>query len=148
MGNSSISVTSVKYLHVLCVSPVTSSLGEHGLFMTEVIPGSTADRAGVKFNDRLLEVNGENVEDFSHEQVVEKIKMAGGSVMFLLVDQATDKHYQNKQMKIGAWLATTKHLPHKPRISSMNKGPDGYGFLLREEPKRAGKAVINTIISI
>lgn len=115
------------------------------MFMTEVIPGGTADRAGVKFNDRLLEVNGENVEDATHDQVVEKIKMAGSSIMFLLVDQETDKYYQKKMMKIGAWLATTKLLPHKPRIGNMVKGPDGYGFLLREEPKLAGKTAINII---
>ncbi|XP_056246198.1 Na(+)/H(+) exchange regulatory cofactor NHE-RF3 [Seriola aureovittata] len=112
--------------------------GEQGLFMTDVIPGSVADRAGIKVNDRLLEINGENMEDSTHEQAVDKIKLAGGSIMFLLVDDETDRYYQNKRMKIGAWLATAKYLPRKPRISNMTKGPDGYGFLLREEPNQTG----------
>ncbi|XP_040913611.1 Na(+)/H(+) exchange regulatory cofactor NHE-RF3 [Toxotes jaculatrix] len=111
--------------------------GEQGLFITEVTPGGMADGAGVKVNDRLLEVNGENIEDCTHEQVVDKIKLAG-SIMFLLVDKETDRYYQNKAMKIGTWFATTKYLPHKPRIINMTKGHDGYGFLLREEPKQTG----------
>lgn len=132
------------YLHVLIFS-VTSSLGEQGLFMTEVVPGGAADRAGVKTNDRILEVNGENIEGSTHDQVVDKIKLAGGSIMFLLVDEETDRYYQNKRMQIGAWLATTKYLPHKPRIINMTRAPDGYGFLLREEPNQTGKAIINFI---
>ncbi|XP_040004125.1 Na(+)/H(+) exchange regulatory cofactor NHE-RF3 [Xiphias gladius] len=110
--------------------------GEPGLFMYEVIPGSVADKAGVKDNDRLLEVNGENIE--THDQAVDKIKLAVSSIMFLLVDEETDKYYQNKRVKIGSWLATAKYLPHKPRIIDMTKGTDGYGFLLREEPNQTG----------
>ncbi|KAF0026550.1 hypothetical protein F2P81_021287 [Scophthalmus maximus] len=112
--------------------------GQQGLFMTEVIPGSVADRAGVKVNDRLMEVNGENIEDSTHDQVVDKIRLAGSSFMFLLVDEETDRYYQNKHMKIEARLATANHLPHKPCLIKMTKGPDGYGFLLKEEPKRRG----------
>lgn len=110
-----------------------------------MIPGGVADKAGVKLNDRLLEVNGENVEDFTHDQVVDKIKLAGGSIMFLLVDEETDRYYKNKRMKIGAWLATVMYLPHKPRIANMTRGSDGYGFLLKEEPTQTGKAKVNTL---
>lgn len=112
------------------------------MFMTEVIPGGVAHKAGVKVNDRLLEVNGENVEGFSHDQVVDKIRLAGSSVMFLLVDKEADEYYKNKSIKLGAWLATVKYLPHKPRIIDMTKGFDGYGFLLREGHKQTGKAII------
>nr|XP_020465071.1 Na(+)/H(+) exchange regulatory cofactor NHE-RF3 [Monopterus albus] len=112
--------------------------GKQGLFMTEVIPGSVADRAGVKAKDRLVEVNGENVEDSTHDQVADKIKLAGDSLMLLLVDAETDRYYQNRHMKIRAWLATTKHLPHKPRIIEMTKRSDGYGFVLKQEPRQTG----------
>lgn len=110
--------------------------------MTEVMQGSVADRAGVNVKDRLLEVNGESVEGATHEQVVEKIKLSGGSIMFLLVDEETDRQYQNK--KIGAWLATAKHLPHQPRITDITKGPDGYGFLLKEDVNQKCKAIYIT----
>ncbi|XP_053296408.1 Na(+)/H(+) exchange regulatory cofactor NHE-RF3 [Pleuronectes platessa] len=115
-----------------------SDKSEPGLFMTAVTPGSVADRAGVKANDRLLEVNGETVEDSTHDQAVDKIRLAGANIMFLLADEGTDRYYQSKRMKIEACLATTKYLPHKPRIIKITKGPDGYGFLLREEPNQTG----------
>lgn len=117
---------------------IRSVKDEEGLFMTAVIQGGVADRAGVNVNDRLLEVNGENVEGSTHDQVVDKIRLGGSSIMFLLVDEETDRHYQSKRMKIGAWLATAKYLPHKPRVIDMTKGPDGYGFLLKEETNQTG----------
>ncbi|XP_041663480.1 Na(+)/H(+) exchange regulatory cofactor NHE-RF3 [Cheilinus undulatus] len=112
--------------------------GEKGLFMTEVVPGSVAHKAGVRVNDRLLEINGENVESLTHEQAVDKIKLCGNCIMFLLVDEDTDKYFQNKRMKMGAWLATTRYLPQTPRKIVMTKGSDGYGFLLRKEPHQKG----------
>lgn len=113
------------------------------MFMTDVIPGSAADNAGIKINDRLVEVNGENVEKFTHDQVVDKIKLAGSCIMFLLVDEETDRYYKSKHTKIGTWSATVTHLPHTPQIVNMTKGSDGYGFLLREDPQQKGKAKMN-----
>ncbi|XP_075335582.1 Na(+)/H(+) exchange regulatory cofactor NHE-RF3 [Odontesthes bonariensis] len=115
--------------------------GEMGLFMTDVTSGGVACKAGVRNKDRLLEINGENVENCTHDEVVEKIRKLGGSVMFLLADDETDKFYQSKHAKIGAWLATVKHLPHKPRIINMSKGSDGYGFMLKEEPNHTGHLI-------
>ncbi|XP_026000682.1 Na(+)/H(+) exchange regulatory cofactor NHE-RF3 isoform X2 [Astatotilapia calliptera] len=117
---------------------IRSVEGERGLFMTEVTPGGTAERAGVKLSDRLVEINGENVENITHEGAVDKIKRAGSHIMFLLVDEETDKFYQKTHAKIGSWLATTKYLPQEPRIINITKGSDGYGFTLREEPNQAG----------
>uniref|UniRef100_A0A1A7Z8U6 PDZ domain containing 1 n=1 Tax=Nothobranchius furzeri TaxID=105023 RepID=A0A1A7Z8U6_NOTFU len=117
---------------------ISSFKGEEGLFMTEVIRGGVADKAGVRAKDRLIEINGENVEKCTHEEAVNKIKQGGNSVMFLLVDEETDKFHQSKQAKLGSWRATVKYLPLHPRIVKMTKGSDGYGFLLREEPNQAG----------
>uniref|UniRef100_A0A8C4ZRX6 PDZ domain-containing protein n=1 Tax=Gadus morhua TaxID=8049 RepID=A0A8C4ZRX6_GADMO len=112
-----------------------SVLGELGVFLTQVSSGGVAERAGARTNDRLLEVNGASVEQATHEQVVERIRVADDALMFLLVDEDTYRYYQTNQMKVGAGLATVKHLPHQPRIVYLTKGPEGYGFLLREDPK-------------
>lgn len=40
-----------------------------GQFIRKVEPGSPADLAGLKPGDRVVEVNGENVENESHCQV-------------------------------------------------------------------------------
>ncbi|XP_041739144.2 Na(+)/H(+) exchange regulatory cofactor NHE-RF3-like [Coregonus clupeaformis] len=112
--------------------------GEVGMFMAEVTPGGVAERAGVKANDRLIEVNGENMENATHDQIVEKVKASGGRIMFLLVDEDTDKFYKNKHIRLGAGLATVKFLPLKPRIVDLVKGSDGYGYFLKAEPNKTG----------
>lgn len=101
--------------------------------MTEVTVGGTSHKAGVRLNDRLVEINGENIEALSHIQVVEKMKQAGSSMMFLLVDREADEYYKRKNMRITASLATVNYLPHKPRIVEMTKGSGSYGFLLKED---------------
>ncbi|XP_064832494.1 Na(+)/H(+) exchange regulatory cofactor NHE-RF3-like [Oncorhynchus masou masou] len=112
--------------------------GEVGMFMAEVNPGGAAEKAGVKANDRLIEVNGENMENATHDQIVEKVKASGSRIMFLLVDEDTDKFYKNKRIKLGAGLATVKFLPLKPRIVDLFKGSDGYGYFLKAEPNKTG----------
>lgn len=101
--------------------------------MTEVTPGGISHKAGIRLNDRLVEVNGEKIEGFSHTQVVAKIQQAGSSVMFLLVDREANEFYKRKNMRIMASLATINYLPHKPRIVEMTKGSHGYGFMLKED---------------
>lgn len=41
--------------------------------MTDITPQGVAMKAGVLADDHLIEVNGENVEDATHEDVVEKV---------------------------------------------------------------------------
>ncbi|XP_035250680.1 Na(+)/H(+) exchange regulatory cofactor NHE-RF3 [Anguilla anguilla] len=115
-----------------------STHGEKGIFMTNVTPGGVAERAGVKAQDRIVEVNGENVEHATHEQIVEKVRASGASVLFLLADEETDSHYRNRNLQLRAELATLKLLPHKPRIAEVTKGTDGYGFFLRADPNMEG----------
>ncbi|XP_028847712.1 Na(+)/H(+) exchange regulatory cofactor NHE-RF3 isoform X1 [Denticeps clupeoides] len=115
-----------------------STKGELGVYMTDVLADGIADKAGVKGTDRLVEVNGDNVEGATHEQVVEKIKSSGNSIMLLLVDEETDKFYKNKQNNLGTGIATVKHLPHKPRIVNLTKGSDGYGYYLSVNPNTEG----------
>ncbi|XP_058249289.1 Na(+)/H(+) exchange regulatory cofactor NHE-RF3 [Hemibagrus wyckioides] len=115
-----------------------SSKGEEGIFMTDVIAGGIADNAGVKTDDRVVEINGENVERATHDQTVVKVKAAGNSVMLLLVDDDTDKYYKNKGITLGTGLATTKYLPLKPRIAEITRGAEGYGFFLKADPKTPG----------
>lgn len=61
--------------------------------------------------------------------------------MFLLVDVDTEKYYKSKRITLGTELATVKHLPHKPRIAEMTKDANGYGYVLKEDPKMSGKTV-------
>ncbi|XP_078077614.1 Na(+)/H(+) exchange regulatory cofactor NHE-RF3 [Mustelus asterias] len=115
--------------------------GVPGLFMTEITPAGAAFNAGVQANDRIVELNGENVENISHQQMVSKMKDSGNSIMLLLTDEVADKYFKSKMTKVVASMASVKGLPHKPRIAQLTKGPQGYGFYLRVEQGQEGHLI-------
>ena len=43
--------------------------------------------------DRIIEVNGSNVEKLNHAKVVGQIKKSGPKVNLLVADEATYKHF-------------------------------------------------------
>ncbi|KAJ1064438.1 hypothetical protein K5549_015533 [Capra hircus] len=112
--------------------------GKTGVYMTDIKPQGVAMKAGVLVDDHLIEVNGENVEDASHEEVVEKVKKSGSRITFLLVDKETDKHHSEQKIKVKRETASLKLLPCQPRVVEMKKGSNGYGFYLRESPEQKG----------
>lgn len=59
--------------------------GKPGQFIRLVEAGSPAERSGLRPGDRLLEVDGTNVEREGHQQVVERIRAAAGAVRLLVV---------------------------------------------------------------
>ncbi|XP_074044719.1 Na(+)/H(+) exchange regulatory cofactor NHE-RF3 [Macrotis lagotis] len=115
--------------------------GKKGVYMTDLIPQGVASKAGVQSEDRLIEVNGENVENASHEEVVEKVKKAGSQIMFLLIDKDMDKYYNDHKIKVKRDTVNLMLLPHKPRTVDMTKGKNGYGFYLRVGPGQKGQII-------
>ncbi|XP_078402173.1 Na(+)/H(+) exchange regulatory cofactor NHE-RF3 [Cetorhinus maximus] len=115
--------------------------GVPGVFMAEITPAGAAFNAGVQLNDRIVELNGENVENLTHQQMVTKMKDSGNKIMLLLIDKASDKYFKSKMIKVVASMASVKGLPHKPRIVQLTKGPLGYGFCLRVEQGRQGHCI-------
>lgn len=67
-------------------APSYSLSGKKGVYMTDIIPQGVAMKAGVLTDDHVIEVNGENVEASSHDEVVEKVLPQGGftSLLFCL----------------------------------------------------------------
>ncbi|XP_032075423.1 Na(+)/H(+) exchange regulatory cofactor NHE-RF3 [Thamnophis elegans] len=115
-----------------------SSAGQKGLFIVDLSPLGAAVKAGVQPNDRLIEINGENVENNTHEEVVEKVKKSGNRVVFLLSDKETDQYYYRWNMQLTRGKANLKLLPHKPRNLELQKDNNGYGFYLRMEQNGKG----------
>lgn len=60
--------------------------------MTDVTPHGVAMRAGVLADDHVIEVNGENVEDATHEEVVGKVRPRGAS----LPSSAACSHWERR----------------------------------------------------
>ncbi|NXP49332.1 NHRF3 protein, partial [Heliornis fulica] len=120
--------------------------GQKGLFIVELSSQGAAAKAGVQNNDRLIEINGENVENDTHEEVVEKVKKSGNHVMFLLSNEETDHYYTSQKMVLNKESANLQLLPLKPRLLEIQKGKNSYGFYLRLE-QNTGEHVIKDVDS-
>ncbi|XP_025902709.1 Na(+)/H(+) exchange regulatory cofactor NHE-RF1 [Nothoprocta perdicaria] len=141
--------------------------GKAGQYIRLVEAGSPAERAGLRAGDRLLEVDGDNVEAESHQRVVERIRAAAGAVRLLVVETLPG------EPRPGAGGADTAAAPGgdtaatpggdtaeaaaepprrepspaaerkelRPRLCCMKKGPNGYGFNLHSDKSRPGQYV-------
>ncbi|XP_035252852.1 Na(+)/H(+) exchange regulatory cofactor NHE-RF2 [Anguilla anguilla] len=76
-----------------------------GQYIRSLDPGSPADHAGLRPQDRLVEVNGVNIESLRHSEVVAFIKSGGEETRLLVVDPDTDDHFK----KLGI-VPTESHI--------------------------------------
>ncbi|NWX28136.1 NHRF3 protein, partial [Notiomystis cincta] len=123
-----------------------STEGQKGLFIVELSSQGAAAKAGVQNNDRLIEINGKNVENDTHEEVVEKVKKSENHVVFLLSNEETDRYYTSQRMALSKESASLKLLPLTPRLIEIEKGKSGYGFYLRME-QNTGDHIIKDVNS-
>lgn len=79
--------------------------GKFGQFVRNIRAGSPAERGGLRSHDRVVEVNGKNVEEFTHQQVVTQIKENEQAVGLLVVDPETDAYFAKRGVRVtGALL--------------------------------------------
>lgn len=64
----------------------------------------------MRVNDRIIEVNGVNVEKETHTDVIARIKAVPGETKLLVVDRETDKYYKEKGVTVTSTMAQTEHL--------------------------------------
>uniref|UniRef100_A0A3Q0RVS5 Na(+)/H(+) exchange regulatory cofactor NHE-RF n=1 Tax=Amphilophus citrinellus TaxID=61819 RepID=A0A3Q0RVS5_AMPCI len=76
-----------------------------GQFVRKVEPGSSADLAGLRPGDRVVEVNGENVENETHHQVVNRIREVPHRTRLLVVDRETDDYLRSHGLDCTEGLA-------------------------------------------
>ena len=81
--------------------------GKPGQFIGKVDPGSPAEVAGLRDGDRLVEVNGANVENISHKDVVVKIKSIPNETTLLVIEKKGYKHYHAKGVVVTAGMLTS-----------------------------------------
>uniref|UniRef100_A0A8C6JV98 Uncharacterized protein n=1 Tax=Melopsittacus undulatus TaxID=13146 RepID=A0A8C6JV98_MELUD len=133
--------------------------GKSGQFIRKVEPGSPAEAAGLRAGDRVVEVNGLNVEQETHHQVVQRIKAVETETRLLVVDKETDEYLCSlrltctEDMVHSGILLNPAASPAKPvgsdngekelcpRLCHLKKGPNGYGFNLHSEKSRPGQFI-------
>uniref|UniRef100_A0A8C0X5A4 Na(+)/H(+) exchange regulatory cofactor NHE-RF4 n=1 Tax=Castor canadensis TaxID=51338 RepID=A0A8C0X5A4_CASCN len=113
--------------------------GAKGPFWLVLSAGGAAERAGVPPGARLLEVNGVSVEKFTHSQLSRKLWQSGEKVTLLVAGPEVEEQCRRLGMPLAAPLAEGWALPAKPRCLHLEKGPRGFGFLLREEKGPDGR---------
>ncbi|XP_026181287.1 Na(+)/H(+) exchange regulatory cofactor NHE-RF2 [Mastacembelus armatus] len=89
-----------------------------GQYIRSLDPGSPADHAGLRPQDRLIEVNGVNIEGMRHAEVVAFIKKGGSETWLLVVDPDTDEHFKRKGV-----IPTVNHLKDYDGPSMSNGSP-------------------------
>ncbi|XP_058519753.1 Na(+)/H(+) exchange regulatory cofactor NHE-RF4 isoform X1 [Ochotona princeps] len=107
--------------------------GHRGSFWLVLCAGGAAERAGVPPGARLLEVNGVSVERFTYNQLGKKLWQSGEQVTLLVAGPEVEEKCCQLRMPLAAPLAEGWALPARPRCLHLEKGPQGFGFLLREE---------------
>lgn len=70
--------------------------GKQGQYIGKVDDGSPAERAGLKQGDRIIEVNGVNIGNETHKQVVQRIKAIASEVQLLVVDPSVPVNKDNR----------------------------------------------------
>ncbi|KAJ8398729.1 hypothetical protein AAFF_G00419260 [Aldrovandia affinis] len=90
-----------------------------GQYIRSLDPGSPADRAGLRPQDRLIEVNGVNIESLRHSEVVAFIKSGGDETRLLVVDPDTDEHFKT----LGI-IPTESHIKDYEAEPVMNGSPN------------------------
>ncbi|XP_050615342.1 Na(+)/H(+) exchange regulatory cofactor NHE-RF4 isoform X1 [Macaca thibetana thibetana] len=113
--------------------------GNQGPFWLVLSTGGAAERAGVPPGARLLEVNGVSVEKLTHNQLTRKLWQSGQQVTLLVAGPEVEEQCRQLGLPLAAPLAEGWALPNKPRCLHLEKGPQGFGFLLREEKGPDGR---------
>ena len=93
-----------------------------GQFIGKVDPESPAEVAGLFEGDRIIEVNGVNISQENHKQVVQRIKAIPNETRLLVVEKSTDDYYK----KLGIIIRSS--MPNVLEKSSVTTGPSSEGL--------------------
>uniref|UniRef100_A0A8C6U7H7 PDZ domain-containing protein n=1 Tax=Neogobius melanostomus TaxID=47308 RepID=A0A8C6U7H7_9GOBI len=94
--------------------------GKSGQYIRKVETGSPAEASGLRAGDRLVAVNGANVERETHHQVVQRIKAIENETRLLVVDPETYESLRSLHLTATEEMAI---VGGGPRSSSSSSTP-------------------------
>ncbi|XP_043935390.1 Na(+)/H(+) exchange regulatory cofactor NHE-RF4 [Protopterus annectens] len=114
-------------------------LETQGHVIRQVERFSPAERSGLQDGDRVVEINGEFVDEMKHFKVVQKIKASGNDVTFTVLDSTT---YMDIKAHKGSVLElisdqNTTHFA-RPRLCIVEKDNTGFGFSISSQERMKG----------
>ncbi|KAJ8388349.1 hypothetical protein AAFF_G00135030 [Aldrovandia affinis] len=113
--------------------------GEKGRYSVSTVTDGPAERAGVRRGDRLMWINGAMVSELTQSAINKMVKKCADHLTMLVIDSESERSYARLRMPILPAMAGTHNLPHRPRRLHLLQGPEGYGFLLRQEKTASGR---------
>ena len=81
-----------------------------GQFIGRIEQGSPADVAGLKEDDKIVEVNGVNVAKENHKQVVGRIKAISSETTLLVVDEECEDYHQTQGILVHSSLPYVEYI--------------------------------------
>ncbi|KAF7689319.1 hypothetical protein HF521_012672 [Silurus meridionalis] len=97
-------------------------------FIRRIEAESPAELAGLRSGDRVVEVNGENVEKLSHQEVVQKIMEVENRTRLLVVDRGTEEFLLLHSLPCVEDLAVEMSCLLSPRTSSSSLASSTLSF--------------------
>ena len=79
-------------------------------FIGQIDANSPVEAGGLKYGDRIIEVNGDNVEDDSLQQFIQRIKAGGDQIRMLVLDKAADEYYRGQGISVNNRMSCVKYM--------------------------------------
>uniref|UniRef100_H3C0K5 PDZ domain containing 3a n=1 Tax=Tetraodon nigroviridis TaxID=99883 RepID=H3C0K5_TETNG len=113
---------------------VSAEAGEKGRYTVSTRAQGPAEEAGVRTGDRLVWIDGVMTSTLTHAVLSRMMKRRSqDSVTVLVIDRRAESCFTRRKMAVLPVLAECRGLPYVARTMHLATGPDGYGFLLRQE---------------
>lgn len=89
-------------------------------------------------------MNGEILQGLSNDEVRDIIKRSPTAVVLVVVEEKTESIYRNQKIFINLKNlegCTNVNADYKPRLCTLHKGSDGFGFHLLYLEERKGEYI-------
>jgi len=106
-------------------------------YIGQVDENSPAEAAGLKEGDKIIEVNGVNIEHENHKQVVERIRSDSNQTKLLVVDKLTENYHKENGIIITGYLEYVEHISSERNIQP----------IVEEEPDSRGSSPVSDTMS-